>query len=80
MIASKNGRRVVIQCKKHAQPVGNKAVQEVTAARIYFDAHRAAVVSNASYTPAARALSEKTGVLLLHFTDLARADTLFNVR
>jgi restriction system protein len=33
VIAEKNGRRVVLQCKLYGRPVGNKSVQEATAAR-----------------------------------------------
>jgi restriction system protein len=45
-------------------------VQEVVAARSYWNADRAAVVSNAGFTPAARKLAGATGVLLLHHDDL----------
>jgi restriction system protein len=61
---------VVLQCKLYARPVGNKAVQEVAAARTYYDAGFAAVVSNADYTEAARRLARRNEVLLLHIDDL----------
>lgn len=77
VIAEKRGLRVAIQCKRYSKPVGNKAVQEVLAGKAFISANRAAVVSNATYTPAAHELARRTGVLLLHFTDLARADQLF---
>lgn len=77
--ASKRGTRIVIQCKLYSKPVGNKAVQEAHAGKAFVGAHRAAVVSNQGYTKAARELSLKTGVLLLHFTDLAMADELFDI-
>jgi len=41
-------------------------VQEAAAALRYWDGDRAAVVSNAGFTPAARRLATATGVLLLH--------------
>ena len=50
---------VVLQCKLYARPVGNKAVQEVAAARTFYDAGFAAVVSNADYTEAARRLARR---------------------
>ena len=34
----------------------------------------AAVVSNQSYTPSAKALGASNGVVLLHYTDLAKDD------
>jgi restriction system protein len=40
IIAEKDGVRVVLQCKKYSQPVGNKAVQEVYAAMRFERAHR----------------------------------------
>jgi HJR/Mrr/RecB family endonuclease len=77
VIAEKSGVRVAIQCKKQASPVGNKAVQEVYTGMTVIAAHRAAVVSNNTYTPAAREAASATGVKLLHFTELRNADRLF---
>ena len=62
--------RAVIQCKLYGQPVGNKAVQEVIAARIYYEANVAAVVTNSSFTKSAMLLAEKSMVTLLHDTEL----------
>jgi restriction system protein len=44
---------LVLQCKRYGRPVGNKAVQEVFAAKTHTLATHAAVVSNAGFTPAA---------------------------
>ncbi|WP_424135436.1 restriction endonuclease [Roseomonas chloroacetimidivorans] len=77
VLARKGGRTVVLQCKLYTRPVGNKAVQEALAGRGYAGADGAAVVSNAPYTAAAHALAARVGVLLLHVSDLPRADTLF---
>ncbi|MCR0985791.1 restriction endonuclease [Roseomonas populi] len=77
VLARKGGRSVVLQCKLHARPIGNRAVQEALAGRGFAGADCAAVVSNAPYTPAAHALAARVGVLLLHVSDLARADALF---
>jgi len=71
IIAERDGTRVAIQCKNYKQPVGNKAVQEVLAGKSYERADLAAVVSPASYTPAATELASATGVLLLHHKQLA---------
>ena len=70
VIATKDGTTVVIQCKKYSTPVGNKAVQEVHAAMSYYNADKAIVVSNASYTTSAKQVAGKIGVLLLHHNDL----------
>lgn len=70
VVASKNNIRLVIQCKLYAQPVGNKAVQEVNAARSHYVANYAVVVSNADYTRSARQLASSTNVKLLHHEEL----------
>lgn len=62
--------RAVIQCKKYSQPVGNKAVQEVIAARVYYEANLAVVVSNAPYTTSAKVLAKKAMVELMHDSQL----------
>jgi HJR/Mrr/RecB family endonuclease len=76
VVAEKGGRRIVIQCKLYSQPVGNSAVQEVAAARAHERADYAAVVSNNTYTPAAKQLAASNGVLLLHHSDLQALDHL----
>jgi restriction system protein len=70
IIAEMAGHRVILQCKFYTSPVGNKAVQEAVAARLHERADNAVVVSNASYTKAARRLAATTGVLLLHHDEL----------
>ena len=70
ILARRRHRVLVVQCKRHGRPVGNKAVQEVYAAQRHHGADLAAVVSNAGYTRAARALAQTTGVRLLHHGDL----------
>ena len=56
IIAEKGDLRLVVQCKLYNHPVGNKAVQEVVAARAHEQADCAAVVSNYRYTYAAQQL------------------------
>jgi restriction system protein len=70
VIAEKGGRRVVLQCKLYARPVGNKSVQEATAARAHEQADFGIVVSNNRYTDAAEQLAATNSVLLLHYRDL----------
>jgi restriction system protein len=76
VIAEKNGRRVVLQCKLYARPVGNKAVQEATAARAHEQADFGIVVSNNRYTDAAEQLASTNGILLLHYRDLQNLDDI----
>lgn len=70
VVARKSGRLLVIQCKLHSAPIGNKAVQEALAAKAYMRASHAAVVSNQRYTSSAQRLAYRTGVFLIHFNDL----------
>jgi hypothetical protein len=76
IIAEKDGIRLVVQCKLYNHPVGNKAVQEVAAARTHEKADYAAVVSKARYTASAQELAATNGVLLLHHADLQDVDDL----
>lgn len=77
VIAEKDGLRIVLQCKLYSNPVGNKAVQEAVAGKAFERAKYCAVVSNSSYTSAAEQLASTNGVLLLHYSELKRIETLF---
>lgn len=59
------GKKVCFQCKRYSEPVGVAAVQQITSARIYYESARAAVVTNSTFTPAAKELAAKTGVELM---------------
>jgi len=74
IVAEKRGLRIVLQCKKYAKPVGNRAVQEIAAGVAFAQARRGVVVTTSGYTPAAEALAESNGVLLLHHSELSRID------
>ena len=76
IIAEKDDRRVVIQCKFYNGTVGNKAVQEAYAAAAFQDAPYAVVVTNSVFTKSAHQLAHKNGVLLMHHTDLPRLDLI----
>ena len=70
VIAARGGVRVVIQCKLYSGPVGNKAVQEISAGRAHENSHFGIVVSNSRYTASATALAKTNRILLLHHRDL----------
>jgi hypothetical protein len=80
VVADKNGVRVVVQCKLYSRPVGNKAVQEIAAARTHEQAEYAVVASNNKYTPDAEQLASTTKVLLLHYTDLCRLEDIIDLK
>lgn len=70
VIATKNGIKLAVQCKKYNQPVGNKAVQEIYTAKSHIGADYAIVVTNNTYTQSAKELANTTGVKLLHHNEL----------
>jgi HJR/Mrr/RecB family endonuclease len=76
VVATKLGIRIVLQCKLYSQPVGNKAVQEVVAARNFVRARFGIVVSNNSYTTPAHTLAAANGVYLIHHRELAGLESL----
>ncbi|MBI1813477.1 MAG: restriction endonuclease [Deltaproteobacteria bacterium] len=71
VIARKPGLTVALQCKLYGSPVGNKAVQEIYAAKSFVGADLAVVVTNNEFTDPARQLAQALGVLLLHDSQIA---------
>ena len=59
IIARKGERNIIIQAKRYSGAVGNKAVQEVVGAILFYGGTEGCVVTNSTFTPAARALAEK---------------------
>lgn len=80
IIAEKDNIRLVVQCKLYTSPVGNKAVQEISAARLHERANLAAVVTNNRYTPAAQQLAHTNNVMLLHHSELKDIDDIISGR
>lgn len=64
VLASKDGIRYAIQCKRYSEPVGNHAVQEAFSGKAYYGADLAVVVTNSTFTETAKQTAEKIGVLL----------------
>jgi HJR/Mrr/RecB family endonuclease len=71
VIAEASGRRVVLQCKLYNHAVSNKAVQEISAARLHYKGDFAAVGTNLSYTDSAKRLANTNNISLLHHDDLS---------
>jgi restriction system protein len=65
IIASKGERRVIIQAKRYSGAVGNKAVQEVVGAILFYGGTEGCVVTNSTFTPAACALAQKNNIRLI---------------
>ena len=54
-----DGTRTAIQAKRYEGTVGNAAVQEVIAGRVFYHCQRAIVITNSTFTSSARALAKK---------------------
>lgn len=78
IIATRDGKRVAVQCKFYSTPVGNKSVQEIYSAKDFYACDAAVVVSNADYTRHARKIAASLNVALLHHDMLIQ--TLNDVR
>mgnify|MGYP001198540183 CR=1 FL=1 len=74
LVIEKSNVSIIVQCKYYSQPVGVKAVQEVFSAMTFYSAHRSVVVSNHSFTKAARQMAEKNNVMLLNINELDKLD------
>jgi HJR/Mrr/RecB family endonuclease len=70
LIAKKDGRTIVVQAKRSSRPVGNDAVQEVTAALKIYSGDEGWVVTNATFTPAAKKLAHANVVRLIDGVEL----------
>lgn len=64
IIAYKEDVKYGIQCKRYSSDVGNKAVQEAFSGKTFYNCHLAVVISNQNFTPSAKELAERNGVLL----------------
>lgn len=65
ILAKKYGTKYAIQCKYYTRPVGISAVQQVAAGMKYYGCQKGMVVTNSTYTEAAKKLASSNGVKLL---------------
>ena len=68
-----NGIRIAVQAKRSSGLVGVRAVQEIVAARAFYNCERAMVVTNSYFTDQAMLLARKNDVRIRYRDDLARA-------
>ncbi len=64
VIAFKDSVKYVFQCKYYKGPVGVEAIQQIYAAKDYYEAHLAVVVTNSVFTKAAKVLAGELKVIL----------------
>lgn len=60
-----NGQSAVVQCKFYKDKVGQHAVQEAVAARVYFNREVAIVITNSIFSPGAKDFARKTDTYLV---------------
>jgi len=71
LILTKGSERIALQAKRYQDNVGVEAVQEVVAAKAYYDCTAAWVVTTARFTPNAISLADRNGVVLIGRDQLA---------
>ena len=64
VIAYRDGIKYGIQCKCYSTPIGNQAVQEVFAGKVFYQCHVGIVLTNNYFTKAAVELAKHNGVVL----------------
>lgn len=69
IVAQNNEGKVAVQCKYYSGKVGLEAVQQVVAGMAVYDCDSAMVVTNSTFTPAAKQLAQINGVELIDRVD-----------
>lgn len=64
IIAEKDNMKCAIQCKRYNGKIGNDAIQEALAGKVYYDCDIAIVLTNSTFTNSAKKLSKSTSVIL----------------
>ena len=80
LILTKRRKKIVVQAKCYAKPVGNSAVQEVYAAKAYYKCDGAWVVTNSSFTEGARQQAGPCAVRLVDGDELASMEARAKTR
>ena len=70
LIASIDNLRICIQCKNHKKVVGNNAVQEISAGKLYWKGTHAVLVSKSGFTKSAQKLARANKVKLISDSEL----------
>lgn len=70
LIGRRNGKVIAIQTKGYAGAVGNGAVQEIVGALKFYNADEGWVVTNSTFTSAARSLAQANNIRLIDGYDL----------
>ncbi len=66
LITSINDLRICIQCKDHKNAIENKAVQEISAGKLFWKGTYAILVSKSGFTKSAQQLAKSNKVRLIN--------------
>lgn len=72
LIIGKGFEEIVIQAKNYSGNVGNKAIQEVVSAKVYYKCDKAMVITNSYYTQNAIKTAQESGVILIDRDELEK--------
>lgn len=64
VIAYRDGIKHGVQCKCYSSTIGNKAIQEALAGKIFYQCHVGIVLTNNYFTKSAQDLAEHSGIVL----------------
>ncbi len=71
LLLTTNDRHIVVRLRRQGVPVGNRAVQEALSGRAFYGAYEAWVITNNTFTMAARNDAVVAGVRLIDGSELA---------
>lgn len=75
LLGTYQGAQVAIQCKHYSRTLGNGAVQEIIAGKVFYGATLGVLVSSGTlYSPSARKLADAAGILLLSGEEIFEID------
>lgn len=80
LIAKKDGKVLAIQAKCYSGVVGNHAIMEVVAGMKYYDCNCCMVVTNSTFTPAAKELAKANNVEIWDRNELKEQMELLGAR
>jgi restriction system protein len=70
VICTRDGFRLGLQCKLYSGTIGNKAVQEANAGKVFYKLDQAGVITNSTFTRSAKELAQSAGIHLFSHHDI----------
>ena len=80
IIASVSNFRLCIQCKDHIKSIGNRAVQEISAGKIYWRGTHAILISKSGFTKSAIKLARANDVILISYQELNNIEEFITLK